>query len=312
MTQGVQLERQSRSLTRDGLEGLTSSRRNALKIVPLGLLAALSGGSYACRSTAEASGVHARLHAQGLVTMVDRDLAQVRGGLPLGAANIARNWPKLGEAFPDVNEARDLLRRSRSKTRQLRVAKSTFFVLADTQGEVVRSDQTPDQLAGGSLFEHFPALRSVLSDARVVETRGEWALANTVRGIPDGQWIAAQRVGRDGPVLGIYATGWSWAAYAHRLEFSLRSELTSRARQGRGKLPLVYVYLSVAGRIYGGAQAPRVTAEAIAAIPISKALSQTPDWKAQLEVTGRNFGVGAAAVPGLGQDVFAFVVRSET
>lgn len=290
----------------------TPRRRCSLYLAALGVAAALGSSLTGCRSTKALSSMQARAHARELVELVEQDLKQVRQGLPLGAALLAEAWSAQQSPLRDVTRAEVLLRRSRSKIRQLRVAKSTFFALADVNGKVARSDRIPDELAGGALFAQFPSLKSALLRPQVVEARGKWAKANTARGIPDGQWVAAYRVESSGQVLGLYATGWSWAAYAHRLEFSLRSELKSEAKRQNSKLPLVYVYLAIDGEVYGGPKAPRVTAAAIARLPIAQALAEDPEWKTELEVTGRTFGLGAAGVPGLGQGTYVCVVRSET
>ena len=106
-------------------------------------------------------------------------------------------------------------------------------------------------------------------------------------------------------------TGWSWAAYAYRLERALSSNLRGELTEGQ-KLPLAYVYLVVGNDVYGTPISPEVNAEAIAKLsPLSNA-SATAPTSFELEIAGREFGLAVELAPDLGKDVAVAVLRSET
>ena len=89
----------------------------------------------------------------------------------------------------------------------------------------------------------FPELERALSGS-YLETRGEIAEAAGVRGRKDAQWLAAHPVSAAGQLKGLYVTGWSFSAYAYRLENQLRSQIRS-SLEAQDKQPLVYVFVVV-------------------------------------------------------------------
>ena len=132
-----------------------------------------------------------------------------------------------------------------------------------------------------------------------------------VRGRADGQWIAGQPVLQGSEVQGMYVTGWSWAAYARRLEYALSASLRSELSEGQ-KLPLVYVYLVVGKDVFGAPISPEVNAQAIAKLsPLNNASASAPT-SFELEIAGREFGLAVELAPDLGKDVAVAVLRSET
>jgi hypothetical protein len=115
----------------------------------------------------------------------------------------------------------------------------------------------------------------------------------------------------NGQVVGVYASGWSWSAYAYRLENALRSEVRSQLKSERDKLPLVYVYLVVDDAVYGAQVSPMVNAEAIRKLsPLAKT-TELNVFTAALEIEGRDFGLAVRRVPSLGPNVAIAVLRSE-
>jgi hypothetical protein len=122
--------------------------------------------------------------------------------------------------------------------------------------------------------------------------------------------VAAVPVG-DVPPRALYATGWSWSAYAYRLENALRSAARGKASEGQ-KVPLLYAYVVVGGSVYGAPVSPEVNAKAIADQAVLGKLHGGEPMTAELEITGRGFGLAAARVPELGDDVAVVVLRSET
>src|SRR5690606_18467848 len=256
-------------------------RRELLRSGALASLTVLGGVPFvACRRT---SAVSAERAAEGVTVLAGAaraDVEEVRTGLPKGA-DLLRAYFAAG-SFEDAAVARETLEKTRSKIQDLRIAKSTFFALVDLKGTVIRSDLEHDGLAGKNVFAPFPKLERALSGA-YVETRGEMAEAAGVRGRKDGQWVAAAPVrAEDGKVLGLYVTGWSWSAYAYRLENQLRSHVRSALGE-REKEPLVYVFVVVGADAFGTPIVPEVNAKSVREQGFHTKNAATP-LKAELEI----------------------------
>jgi len=225
-----------------------------------------------------------------------------RAALPVASAPVA-------PAAPEPGAVRAALLQARGKVQDLRVAKSTFFALADPQGIVLRNDQDQDQMVGKGLFEAYPALRQVLTGT-YVETLGSMPEAAGIASRSDAQWVAAAPVMQGGQVKGLYVTGWSWSAYSKRLQHALRGELLGQLEPGKNE-PLVYVLILVGKDVYGW-DAPDVNLQAVAAVDfVSKLQGEAPRSEI-LELTGRRWGVAAKLAPALGKGVAVAVLRSET
>jgi hypothetical protein len=274
------------------------------------LLALGSAAVIGCSKSSAVSAEKASEHVAFLAKAVETDLAEVRTGMPKGA-ELLKGYFDAGE-FQDATAARDQLERTRSKVQDLRIAKSTFFALVDTKGGVMRSDQEHDALAGKNLSQAFPELSRAL-EGSYVETRGAMDEAAGVRGRKDAQWLAVQPVGAAGAVKGLYVTGWSFSAYAYRLENQLRSQVRAGVEgvEKEGKEPLVYVFVVVDGKAFGAPITPEVNAQAIERQPFIKTDAKTPA-KVELEITGRDFGAAFLSTPGLGKGTGIAVLRSET
>jgi hypothetical protein len=263
-----------------------------------------------CDKASKKSVERARHHVAELVKTVDSDVQEVRTGLPQGAKQLEKLYASDKPPADDLPAVREALEKARNKVQDLRVAKSTFFALADLQGVVLRNDQEQDLMAGKPLFAAFPELRGALQ-GKYVEARGSMPEAAGVAGRPDAQWAAAQPIVAGGAVRGLYVTGWSWAAYAYRLENSIRTAVRSEIGE-TGKMPLLYVYVVVGKTAYGAPVSPEVNAKAIAgADALSKARDKQP-YSMELDITGREFGLAVARTPALGPDVGVAVLRSET
>jgi hypothetical protein len=262
-----------------------------------------------CTNDAKKSAVLAKDQVHALGSVVHEDVREIREGLPLGAAELAKLLPAEGEI--DAQTAREALEKTRNKVPDLRIAKSTFFAFVAPNGVVIRDDQQQDRLAGKNLLEAFPALRAALVTNSLAETRGSMPEAAEVRGKPDAQWVAGASVRTGSTTLGLYATGWSWSAYAYRLENSLRSAARSAASSPQ-KEPLLYAFVIVDADVYGAPVSPDVNARAVHDhAPIDQLHAGAP-FTAELEITGRSFGLAAELAPDLGSKVAIAVLRSET
>jgi hypothetical protein len=262
----------------------------------------------ACRSRGKESAEQAKAHVAFVANAVQTDVEEVRQGLPKGAVHV-REYLSAGR-YDDPAESREVLEKARNRVQDLRVAKSTFFAVTDAHGLVLRSDQEHDALAGKKLFGAFPALDAARNGS-YVETRGELPEASGVRGRKDGQWLAAVGVKDGADVKGVYLTGWSWSSYAYRLENQLRSAVRS-ALGPTDKEPLVYVYVVVEQHVYGAPVSPDVNARAIAEQRVLEKTKDASIVSAELEITGREFGLAFQRTPALGANVGVAVLRSET
>jgi hypothetical protein len=276
-----------------------------LSILGLGLCTA-------CKDSTKLSVAKASAHAGFLAETIKKDVGEVRPGLPVGAEALAQAWKADATIETDSKAAQRALEDARKKVQDLRVAKSTFFALADTNGTVIRNDQEQDRMAGHSLFSAFSALSDAKS--RYVETSGSMPEASGVRAPrADGQWVAAAPVQVAGVTKGLYVTGWSWSAYAYRLEFALRSRIRSELMgKPTEKEPLTYVYMLVGKAAYGAPVTPEVNMKAIADLdPLARTKGEEV-LSQKIEVTGREYGLAVKRTPILGPDVAVAVMRSET
>jgi hypothetical protein len=264
----------------------------------------------ACKKASAVSAEKAKDNVVGLAKATHSDVAEVRAGLPSGAPFLLPLFTTGKPPSDDPHAARIALETARNKVQDLRVSKGTFFAVAGADGVVIRDDRDPDLMVGRPLFSSFPELKAGLA-GKYVETRGSMPEAAGVLGRGDGQWVAAQPILQGSDVKGLYVTGWSWSAYAYRLERALSTSLRSQLVEGQ-KLPLAYVYLIVGKDVYGTPISPEVNAQAIAKLsPLSNASATVPS-SFELEIAGREFGLGVELTPDLGQDVGVAVLRSET
>jgi hypothetical protein len=123
--------------------------------------------------------------------------------------------------------------------------------------------------------------------------------------------VAAVPVRQEATTRALYATGWSWSAYAYRLENAARSAARSVTTEQQ-KMPLLYAYVIVEDAVYGAPVSPDVNARAIRDQGLLGKLRAGEPLTVELEITGRGFGLGAELVPELGDKVAIAVLRSET
>jgi hypothetical protein len=276
--------------------------------IGLGLMVSLG----ACGNTAKLSADRAVEHVGFLAPVVTQDVREVREGLPEGAKYLSPLWKGGIDAAKDPEAGRDALERARGRVQNLRVAKSSFFALADKQGTVIRSDQPQDWLAGKNVFSAFPGLQ-VAAQGTYAETLGSMHEARGVEGKPDAQWVAAVPVkaGADATeTAGVYVTGWAWSHYARRLEEALKSHLGDTEKDA--KKPLFYVFIVVGDQVFGSRPAPVVNAQAIAERKPAEHIGENGLFRAELEITERWFGLAVKPAPELGPKVLIAVLRSET
>jgi hypothetical protein len=250
-------------------------------------------------------------HVASLVEVAKSDVSEVRTGMPEGSRVLESLYRNSVAPKDDLERVRVTLARARDRVQDLRVAKSTFFALVEPDGTILRSDRVPDNMAGRNLWSAIPTASEVVK-GNTVSANGALAEAAGVKGRADGQWFWLVPVTVDGKVQGAYVTGWSWSAYAYRLETALRNELKTVARKEHSREPLAYVYLDVGDAVYGAPLAPEVNASAICRAVLLAKLGPDQIWSSVIEVTGREFALAVKRAPELGPDVAVAVLRSET
>ena len=278
----------------------------------LALALALTLVAPACKDTAKISRTQASAHVAFLAETVTKDVEEVRTGLQQGADLLAAAWKADPSMATDLTAAADALQMTRRKVQDLRLAKSTFFAVADESGVVIRNDQEQDRMAGKPLLTSFPGLADAKS--RYTETTGSMPEASGVRAPRiDGQWIAGSPVKIDGVTKGIYVTGWSWSSYAYRLEFAIRGKIRSELVNKREENePLIYVFVIVGNAAFGTPVSPEVSRSAVAAVdPLGKT-REGETFTDTIEITGRTYGLAVRRIAALGRGVAVAVLRSET
>jgi len=264
----------------------------------------------ACKPSGKESSQLASRTVTELARASAEDVRELKMGMPLGAQELEKLLPAGPLAELDARDAREALNKARSRVQDLRVAKSTFFALVAPSGVVVRSDGEQDRLVGKDLLAAFPDLRRALGGP-VVETRGMMAEAAEVRGKPDGQRVVGAPIGAVGQARALYVSGWSWSAYAYRLENAARSAARAAAEKG-AKVPLLYVYVAVGRDVFGAPVSPDVNANAVRELDLPAKAKAGQPFTTELELTGRSFGLAAIGVPELGPGVAVVLLRSET
>ncbi|WP_437601065.1 hypothetical protein WMF28_05755 [Sorangium sp. So ce590] len=256
----------------------------------------------ACQDDGKTSQKQAAELCAKLAPIVAEDVGQVRTGLPVGSQTLAT----LVDTDPGANllGLQRAIAGTRASVKELGFAKSTFFSFADPSGTVLRSETDPDMLANRSVLASFPELRKVLApDSGLVEAFGEMQEMRGVRNGPDLQWVAAHPVkASDGELKGLFVTGWSFRAYAYRLQEAAKREVAEIAkRDGLKATPLLYVFVWKGGKAYGGPETPDVNTEALEKLDLPAKTASGP-WSGTLEIAGRTFGAAAQRTPELAAD----------
>lgn len=266
---------------------------------------------WGCKNSGETSAKLAREHVVFLAHAAERDVGEVRRGMPAGAKALEDLFQEAAPERPAAAAARAALARVRARNNDLDSAKSTFFLVATADGTILRNNLDQDEMAEKNLFEAYPAAKQALTHD-YLEFRGSWELARGVNGRPDAQWLAASRIVLpEDQTVGLFVSGWSWSSYAYRLEVALRSEILGNTKEG-DKVPLTYVYVVVGDQAYGAPVSPVVNGEAIVRLGPHQKVQGAEVWSTPIEIERRTFGLALRKLPELGDDVVLAVLRSET
>jgi hypothetical protein len=259
-----------------------------------------------CTDRVKVSEERAVAHAAAVAALVDKDIEEIRRGLPAGAK-------KLGEIFGTEEvtpgKARAALRKAREAVIDLQLAKSTFFAATDLQGVAHASDLETDGFSGKNILDAYKPLAKA-KEGGYVETLGQMEEARGLRKGDDLQWVAAAPVpGADGKPVGLYVTGWSFRRFAQHLEEQLKTDLRNAGPKDE-KPPLVYVFVLHEGKAYGTPIAPEVNVQAVEGLGLA-AKVQGGTFRGRVEITNRGYGVAAQAVKKLCESCAVVVLRSE-
>jgi hypothetical protein len=264
----------------------------------------------ACSDKVKLSEEKAVGHATELGQLVERDIEEIRKGLPAGGKKLAEVLND-GEAGVTPGKARKAMKKTREAVTDLQLAKSTFFALTDLDGNAYASDQETDGISGKNLFPLFPGLDK--GKAGYTELLGSWAELNGVKTGLDQQWVAAAPVaGADGVAKGLYVTGWSFRKFAYHLEQQLKANLRQEAQKtGNNREPLVYVFVVQGAKAFGTPVVPEVNQKAIEGLQVAEKLKNAETWRGPLEITDRTYGAAARQTKKLCPDCAIVVLRSE-
>jgi hypothetical protein len=287
-----------------------SLRSSLAKLYRLVCMTSLLLVGMGCENVAEKSAKLVIPNLKYVGDAAERDLGEVRRGMPQGAKELSGLFERAAPEKPAAVDARQELLRLRSDNHDISSAKSTFFLIAAADGTILRNNLEQDEMAEKNLFQVYPETKIGLGKD-YIEVGGSWDVARGVNGRPDAQWLAVSRITNSTQTVGLFVSGWSWASYAYRLEMALRSQVLGETKEGE-KVPLLYVYIVVGDQAYGAPVSPVVNGEEIVKLhPLEKAKGKEM-WTGPIEITRRPFGLGLKHLPQMGEHIVLAVLRSET
>ena len=272
-----------------------------------------------CKDQAKESAKLAAKNVDTLTDLVDKDIEEVRRGMPEGAKKLAALYANGADPKQDLPSVRQTLLHTTREIPDLNVAKSTFFALADDKGVGIRNNLDQDAMAGQNLAELFPGISKAIA-GEYVETTGSFGGPPGPNG-PDRDWLAAMPIhapaqsadGKSGDkVAGLFVTGWSYRRFASHLQEVLKDDFqaTLRASGNTGKMPVFYVAVFDTSGVYSERTTPKVDEQALVDAKLVDA-TKTGPYQGTVTITDRAFGYAAKRTPKLGADTGVVVLRSE-
>lgn len=245
-----------------------------------------------------------------IMPLLERDVGQVRKGLPEGAKLLAKKLP--ADPVGSRQELQKAIADSRKAVDDLAFAKVTFFAFATPDGVVLRNETDPDRLVEQNVIKAFPALEKAKDPkAGMVEAFGEMDALRGVKKGPDLAWIVAHPiVPEGGEAKGMLVTGWSMRLWLRGIEQQLITKLGEQAKEKKqNNVPVAYVFLVKGSGVYADPDRADSLSEAIGKMDLV-AKSASGDAKLIQEIDKRMFGVAARRVPALGDDAAIAVAAS--
>lgn len=273
------------------------------------LLALVALVALGCNDKTKVSEEKADGHATEAAALVDKDIEDLRRGLPAGGK-------KLGDligADKDMTpaKARSALKKTREAVIDLQLAKSTFFTITDLQGVAYASDLETDGFSGKNVLEAFKGLEKA-REGTYTEVLGSMEAARGLRTGDDLQWAASSPIpGPDGKAVGLYISGWSLRRFAQHIEEQLKSNLRNASKDKSERPPLLYAMVLHGPKAYGTPVVPEVNVKVVEGMNLPDKLKASGAFKGQVEITNRGFGVSARSTPKLCDTCAVVVLRSE-
>lgn len=271
--------------------------------------AAVSAGAFGCDDSAKKSEAAATESLDVVFPLVERDVGQVRKGLPEGVKAIEKKLPS--DPAGSRQELQKAIKDTRNAIDDLAFAKVTFFAFATPEGVVLRNETDPDRLVEQNVFKALPGLEKAKDPAAgAVEVFGKM---DAIRGVKKGEdiaWVVAQGIPGDGGAKGVIVTGWSIRLYVRVLEQQLVAKLTEKAKEAKqNNVPVAYVFIVKGTEAFGD---PDRADELTATIAKLDLVAKTAggDFKVSQEIEKRQFGIAARRAPILGEDAAIVVAAS--
>jgi hypothetical protein len=263
-----------------------------------------------CKDQAKESAAHAASDVMQVAEIVDKDVAEIERGLPVGARQLASLLADGADPRQNISGVRRALLHVRRDVADLDIAKSTFFALTDPSGVAIRNDLEEDVMAGQNLVAIFPGLAK--ASAGFVTTTGSFPNTSSKNG-PDEDWVAACPVARaDGAAGAWLVTGWSYRYFSRHLQEALKTHLLDDLKAGGnvGKMPVYYVAVFDKTGVFPAPLTPDVDEKALAELSL---VAKTASGPAQgtLPIADRSFGFAAVRTPRLAADTGVVVLRTE-
>jgi hypothetical protein len=282
------------------------SRRRMLQALALSSLAVVVG----CEDKGKLSEEAAESAIDFAVALVERDVAQIRKGMPPALPILEKRLPD--DPAAKRLELQEAIKAARSNVQDLAVAKSTFFSFAGVDGVVLRSEIDPDRFVEQDALKSFPSLsRAFEPGAGLVEAFGEQEALRGVKRGPDLAWIVAGAArAADGKARGLFLTGWSTRLYVRGVQEQVRGQLAERAsKSGKKTPPLVYAYILKGPGAFGDPDAPDVNAETLLKLDVL-GKTRAGAFSTQVEMENRSFGIAAKPLPAYGPDAALAIIAS--
>ncbi len=245
-----------------------------------------------------------------VMPLIERDVAQVRSGVPEGVKVLAQKAP--ADPAGSRLELQAAIKAARGSTQDLVVAKVTFFAFANVDGVVLRNETDPDRLVDQNVLQALPGLAKAKDPkAGLAEAFGEMEAIRGVKRGSDLAWVVAHGVPGEGDgARGILVTGWSMRLYVRTLEQQLVAKLTEQVKaKGSGAVPVAYVFLVKGGVAYSDPDRADTISDEIAKLDLV-AKSAGGETRLQLDIEKRVFGVAAKRVPAFGDDAALVIAVS--
>ncbi len=275
------------------------------------LLGALGTASAGCDDPGKRSEVVAAESLDIVLPLIDRDVGQVRKGMPEGIKVLGKKLP--GDPVGSRLELQKAIKDSRAAVDDLAFSKVTFFAFASPEGVVLRNETDPDRLVEQNIVKAYPGLEKAKDPkAGLVEAFGEMdALRGVKKGV-DIAWVVGHGVTAEGAeeAKGILVTGWSMRLYVRMLETQLVAKLTEKVKEKKeNNVPVAYVFVVKGGQVYGDPDRADSLAEAIGKLDLV-AKTASGDAKLVQEIDKRTFGIAARRVPAFGDDAAIAIAAS--